>query len=183
MGFFDIIGYGGEKAPNPSNINVPTPVLKPDVQGPPIPPHLIPGNTTSSATGASSIFSGIGNFITGLSDNVSKVANTAGNIYTQGLKAKSQLESAKLATSLERIRNDAILKSAQAAPTVTQIGLPSVYDSINNPGNAANAATPALISGGFRETIQSFVPTSAGGLGTGAMVLGLGVLAILALKK
>jgi len=164
---------------------IPTPVLKPEVQGPPIPPNLIPGNTTSSATGASSIFSGIGNFITGLSDTVSKVATTGGNIYAQTLNARSQLESAKVAQSLERIRNDAILKSANAAPTVTQLGLPSVQESINNPGNAANAATPALLSGGFRETIQSFIPsgTSAGGIGTGAMVLGLGVLAILALKK
>lgn len=166
-------------------MSVPVPVLKPEVQGPPIPPHLIPGNSSSGATDTPSIFSGISNFITGLSDTATKFATTAGNIYTQGLSAKSQYESVKVAQSLERIRNDAILKSAKAAPTVTQLGLPSVQEAINNPGRATNAATPALLSGGFRETIQSFIPTgtTAGGIGTGAMVLGLGVLAILALKK
>lgn len=166
---------------------IPTPVLKPEFQGPPMPPNLIPGNTNSGVSGTSSIFSGIGNFITGLTDTVSKVATTGGDIYAQTLNAKSQLANAKVAQSLERIRNDAILKSANAAPTVTQLGLPSVQESINNPGNAKNAATPALLSGGFRETIQSFIPSgiqnNAGSIGTGAMLLGLGVIAILALRK
>lgn len=183
-GFFDSITNLFSSSDSTPSAGIPTPVLRPEVQGASIPPNYAynaaSGNyTLSSPASEKSFFSGFGDAFSGFADTISKVGSTASNAYTQVLTAKSNLNQAQLANDLEKLRNTAILNTARNAPQVAQAGLPTVAQGIQNPQGAASSVAPVVLSGGFGQ----YIPTTPTGIGSTALMAALAVVAFVALRN
>lgn len=84
-----------------------------------------------------SFWDNFGGFMDGLQTTVGKVVTGISNY-----------KSLQTAQELEKIRNKAILASAQNASLYAQANLPSTSDFINDPNGARNSVLPAIFSGG-----------------------------------